>query len=64
MTVRVVPLVTNDNAVVEKYNQCVGPIPGVDITDDYVSERKECERKGYQLSQYKWLAKCVLGSKN
>ena len=54
---------TNEDGIVGHYNQCVDPIWGCDITDDYVSERKECERKGNKLSQYMWLAKCVLGGK-
>ena len=49
--------------MVEMYTKCVDPIWGCDITDDYVSEKKECERKGNKLSQNKWLAKCVLGGK-
>ena len=54
---------THEDEVVEHYNKCVDPIWGCDITDDYVSERKECERNGNKLSQYKWMAKSVLGGK-
>ena len=39
------------------------PIWGCDITDDFVSERKECERRGNTLNQNKWMAKAVLGGK-
>ena len=38
-------------------------IPGVDITDDYASEKKEVEAHGRKLSYYKWLAKATLGGK-
>ena len=54
---------THEDEVVEHYNKCIDPIWGCDITDDYVSERKECERAGNKLSQYKWMAKSVLGGK-
>jgi len=54
---------TSEDEVVQLYNRCVDPIWGCDITDDYLSEKKECERKGNSLNQNKWLAKCVLGGK-
>ena len=38
-------------------------IPGVDITDDYMSEKREVEAHGKRLSYYKWMAKAVLGGK-
>ena len=52
---------TEEDDVVEKYNQCIDPIWGCDISDDYASEKKEVEAHGNKLSMNKWLAKIVLG---
>ena len=38
-------------------------IPGVDITDDFLSEQQEAAKYGRKLSYFKWLAKAVLGGK-
>lgn len=54
---------TEDDDDVEAYNKYVDHIPGVDITDDYVSEQREVEAHGKRLSYYKWMAKAVLGGK-
>jgi len=54
---------TEEDDVVEQYNKSLDRLPGVDITDDYVSEKKEVERLGNKLSYYKWMAKAVLGGK-
>ncbi len=54
---------TEDDETVAAYNQCVDPIWGCDITDDYKSEKKEVEAAGNKLSYHKWLAKAVLGGK-
>ena len=54
---------TEDDDVVEAYNRHVDRLPGVDITDDYVSEKREVEAHGKRLSYYKWMAKAVLGGK-
>ncbi|KAH8046602.1 hypothetical protein JL720_16327 [Aureococcus anophagefferens] len=48
---------TEDDDVVGAYNRHLDRIPGVDITDDYASEKKEVEAHGRKLSYYKWLAK-------
>ena len=37
---------TEDDDVVEAYNRHVDRLPGVDITDDYVSEKREVEAHG------------------
>merc|ERR1711907_234301 len=59
-----VMMCTEDDDVVEKYNKKVDPIPGVDVLDDYFSEKKEVERfRGRKLSLNKYLVKCVLGPK-
>ena len=49
--------------VVGQYNKYLDRIPGVDITDDYMSEKQEVEALGRKLSYYKWMAKAVLGGK-
>ena len=54
---------TEEDDVVEQYNKSLDRLPGVDITDDYVSEKKEVEKLGNKLSYYKWMAKAVLGGK-
>ena len=54
---------TEDDDVVTAYEGCIDPLKGVDIVDDYVSEKKVCERVGNKLSYNKYLAKCLLGSK-
>ena len=54
---------TEEDDVVEQYNKSLDRLPGVDITDDYVSEKKEVERLGNKLGYYKWMAKAVLGGK-
>ena len=54
---------TEEDEIVEQYNTYVDNIPNVDITDDYLSEKKEVEAHGRKLSYYKWLAKAVLGGK-
>ncbi|KAJ8602349.1 hypothetical protein CTAYLR_004234 [Chrysophaeum taylorii] len=54
---------TDEDNVVAKYNRFMDRIPGVDVCDDYVSEKREVERRGRRLTYYKWLGKAVLGSK-
>mmetsp|Transcript_7294 Transcript_7294/g.21542 ORF Transcript_7294/g.21542 Transcript_7294/m.21542 type:complete len:298 (+) Transcript_7294:1283-2176(+) len=54
---------TEEDDVVDQYNKYLDHIPGVDITDDYASEKKEVEALGRKLSYYKWLAKATLGGK-
>jgi len=51
---------TDEDDIVELYNQVVDPIPGCDITDDYASEKVEVERTGQELTPYSWLAKMLL----
>ena len=46
-----------EQVVVEQDNKSLDRLPGVDITDDYVSEKKEVERLGNKLGYYKWMAK-------
>ena len=40
---------TEEDDVVEQYNKSLDSLPGVDITDDYVSEKKEVEKLGNKL---------------
>mmetsp|Transcript_30655 Transcript_30655/g.98785 ORF Transcript_30655/g.98785 Transcript_30655/m.98785 type:complete len:260 (+) Transcript_30655:107-886(+) len=54
---------TDEDDVVDNYNTWLDKIPGVDVNDDYYSEKKEAEQRGNTLSYYKWLAKAVLGPK-
>ena len=54
---------TDEDDIVAKYNKYLDRIPGVDITDDYLSEKGEAERHGKNLGYFKWLAKMVLGGK-
>lgn len=59
-----VMMCTEEDDIVEKYNRQVDPIPGVDVLDDYISEKREVEQfKGRKLSMNKYLVKCVLGPK-
>jgi len=51
---------TDENEVVDRYNQVVDPIQGCDITDDFASERAEAIRFGNKLTPYQWLAKMLL----
>merc|ERR1711998_397289 len=59
-----VMMCTEEGDIVEEYNTKVDPLPGVDVLDDYASEKREVERfKGRKLSLNKYLVKCVLGPK-
>mmetsp|Transcript_30202 Transcript_30202/g.92378 ORF Transcript_30202/g.92378 Transcript_30202/m.92378 type:complete len:315 (-) Transcript_30202:139-1083(-) len=46
--------------VVDKYNRTIDPIPGTDVTDDYISEKNEARRVGNDLTRVQWLAKMLL----
>jgi len=53
---------TTDDNVVEHYNQHFDKgIPGVDVNDDYDSEKREAEGKGQRLSYQRYLVKAMLG---
>lgn len=53
---------TDEDCVVEQYNRYIDPIPGVDVNDDYKSEKKEVKKKMRKnLSVNEYLGKCVLG---
>jgi len=54
---------TSDDEVVGRYEDSVDAIPGVDVHDDYQSEKEQCEACGNRLSYNAYLAKCVLGAK-
>lgn len=54
---------TEEDDVVEQYNSKVDPLPGVDVLDDYLSEKREVEAKGKKLSLNQYLVKSVLGPK-
>ena len=51
---------TDEDDVVDLYNEAIDPLPGCDITDDFVSEKKEAQRFGNVLTPYSWLAKMLL----
>merc|ERR1711998_319240 len=54
---------TDDEETVERYEGAIDDVPGVDIHDDYESERVQVEQCGNRLSYNKYLAKCVLGAR-
>jgi len=54
---------TEEDDVVNTYERCIDPLPGVDICDDYASEKKQCERVGNKMNMHMYLTKCLLGSK-
>eukprot|EP00919_Chromeraceae_sp_WS-2016_P016634 GHVR01039750.1.p1 GENE.GHVR01039750.1~~GHVR01039750.1.p1 ORF type:complete len:245 (+),score=56.77 GHVR01039750.1:32-766(+) len=54
---------TDEDEIVMKFNRCIDPIPGCDISDDYKSEKNEVKKAGGTLSYNEWLVKCVLGGK-
>mmetsp|Transcript_2135 Transcript_2135/g.7725 ORF Transcript_2135/g.7725 Transcript_2135/m.7725 type:complete len:284 (-) Transcript_2135:58-909(-) len=58
-----VVMCTEEDLIVDKYNRFMDKLPGVDITDDYASEKKEVERRRKKLTHNAWLAKAVLGGK-
>jgi len=58
-----VMMCTEEDDVVEQYNAQVDPLPGVDVLDDYVSEKKEIEARGKRFSLNMYLVKSVLGPK-
>lgn len=54
---------TEEDDVVDAYERFIDPIQGVDICDDYKSEKIQCERVGNRMNFNMYLAKCLLGSK-
>ena len=48
---------TEEDAVVNAYEKLIDPLPGVDICDDYASERAQCMKKKNDLSFNMYLAK-------
>lgn len=56
---------TEQDDLVDRYDACIDNIPGCDVVDDYVSERKQVLAAGRErtFSRCKWLAKAVLGGK-
>lgn len=54
---------TSEDSVVDAYQSCIDPIKGVDIVDDYKSEKKLCEGHGNKLSFNMYLGKCLMGAK-
>jgi len=54
---------TSDDEVVDRYEDSVDAIPGVDVHDDFQSEKEQVEACGNRLSYNAYLAKCVLGAK-
>jgi len=53
---------TTDDNVVEHYNQHFDKgIPGVDVNDDYESEKREAQQHGKQLPYNLYLVKAMLG---
>merc|ERR1711918_15797 len=58
-----VMMCTEEDDVVEQYNAQVDPLPGVDVLDDYVSEKREIEARGKRFSLNTYLVKSVLGPK-
>lgn len=56
---------TEEDDIVEKYDSCIDPIPGCDVVDDYLSERKQVQKmkKSQSFSRARWLAKATLAGK-
>jgi len=54
---------TDDDDIVDKYEDSIDAVPFVDVHDDYVSEKRQVESYGKKLSYNKFLAKCVLGAR-
>ena len=54
---------TEDDDAVEAYNRHVDRLPGVDITDDYVSEKREVEAHGKRLRTTERMAEAALRGK-
>lgn len=56
---------TEEDDVVAKYDECIDPIPGCDVIDDYLSERKQVQKykKSQSFSRARWLAKATLAGK-
>ena len=52
---------TEEDDVVAAYNKAIDPVHGCDISDDYLSEKKEVEKHGHKLTPDNWLAKIILG---
>ena len=45
------------------YERCIDPIKGVDIVDDYKSEKEQCEKHGNKMSWNMYLGKTLMGAK-
>jgi hypothetical protein len=54
---------TEEDSVVDAYQSCIDPIKGVDIVDDYESEKRQCERHGNKMNFNMYLGKCLMGAK-
>lgn len=57
-----VVMCTDEDEVVDRYEDSVDAVPNVDVHDDYHSEKEQVMRCGGKLSFNKYLAKCVLGA--
>ncbi|GMH70091.1 hypothetical protein TrST_g7281 [Triparma strigata] len=54
---------TEEDSVVDSYDKIIDPLKGVDICDDYTSEKATCAKKKNDLSYNMYLVKCLLGSR-
>jgi len=54
---------TDDDEVVDRYEDSIDAVPCVDVHDDYQSEQAQVVKCGGTLNFNKYLAKCVMGAK-
>jgi hypothetical protein len=54
---------TEDDDVVNQYERSIDSIKGVDVHDDYWSEKSQAEKHGRKMNLNTYLVKCILGPK-
>lgn len=54
---------TDEDAIMQQYDECMDGIDGVDVNDDYLSEAAQVSASGNRLSKEAYLIKCILGPK-
>jgi len=54
---------TDEEAIMQQYDECMDGLDGVDVNDDYLSEAAQVRESGNRLSTEAYLVKCILGPK-